>query len=342
MAPATKIPQTQRTTRSSTLSQTSKSHHDAQAEIKPARTNGTGRIDKHRPNPTDKARRLAGSETKPRTAPRAESERSEAEKGAAEPDTSNSTPDNVTVFTVESTLVKSPIICHEYAPLSTAVATNTLPHVIFTHGAGGTLSAPAVVNFCTGFSSVSTSSLFAFQGSTNLGSRVKGFHACRDYVYRDDSARSGFTGGKERSAVFGGRSMGARAAVIAATELEVEMRGKQGGSEASVRLVLVSYPLQGPKDVRDQILLDLPESFQVLFIVGDTDAMCPLELLERAREKMRAKSRLIVMRGADHGMNVRPTSKTREIGEQTGRAAARWLSGKIEGEGETLHMGREE
>lgn len=133
--------------------------------------------------------------------------------------------------------------------------------------------------------------------------------------------------------------MGARAAVAAATEM---VTAEKKESTATIRLVLISYPLQGPKDVRDQILLDLPEGMEVLFIAGDRDAMCPLELLEEVRGKMGAKSRLIVVKGADHGMNVKPVSRTKEMGEETGKVAARWLSGDIESDGETLYVGDEE
>lgn len=132
--------------------------------------------------------------------------------------------------------------------------------------------------------------------------------------------------------------MGARAAVMAATELIVAEEEKLVGT---VRLVLVSYPLQGPKDVRDQILLDLPKETDVLFVIGDRDAMCPLDLLEGIRARMKARSRLVVVRGADHGMNIRPASKTRELGEETGRVAARWVSGE-ENEGETVYVGEED
>lgn len=125
--------------------------------------------------------------------------------------------------------------------------------------------------------------------------------------------------------------MGARAAVIAAAELLRERKAN------SARLVLVSYPLQGPKDVRDQILLDLPKETEVLFIVGDRDAMCPLDLLEEVRSKMVCKSRVVVVKGADHGMTVRPQSKTKEIGEETGRMAA-----SIGYDGETLYIGETE
>jgi pimeloyl-ACP methyl ester carboxylesterase len=97
-----------------------------------------------------------------------------------------------------------------------------------------------------------------------------------------------------------------------------------------VGLVLASYPLKGPKDdVRDQILLDLPGSVKVLFICGDRDAMCPLDMLNEVTSKMKAKSQLVIMRGADHGMHVKPASLEKEYGEQTGKIAAEWVAGGI-------------
>lgn len=133
--------------------------------------------------------------------------------------------------------------------------------------------------------------------------------------------------------------MGARAAVMAATQLCTTLRRYQ--KIERVKLVLISYPLQGPKDVRDQILLDLPDRFEVMFIVGDKDAMCPLDLLEGVRERMRAWSRVVVVKGAGHGMDC--GSKTREVGEETGRVAARWVNGEMEeDEGGVVYVGGEE
>jgi predicted alpha/beta-hydrolase family hydrolase len=82
--------------------------------------------------------------------------------------------------------------------------------------------------------------------------------------------------------------MGARAAVMAATP-ETE------------KLVLVSYPLAGGEE-RSRILLALSDRVEVLFIIGEKDEMCDLEMLSRVRRKMKCKTWLIVVRGADHGM----------------------------------------
>lgn len=123
--------------------------------------------------------------------------------------------------------------------------------------------------------------------------------------------------------------MGARAAVMAATEYLGATH--EATTETKLALVLVSYPLKGPKDdVRDQILLDLPKSVRVLFVIGGRDAMCPLDLLAGVRERMVAKSQLIVVNGADHGMHVKGDEQ--HLGEETGKKAFEWVSGKMDGD----------
>ncbi|KAL1608334.1 hypothetical protein SLS60_003275 [Paraconiothyrium brasiliense] len=214
----------------------------------------------------------------------------------------------VITLTIEHDSLKKPITCHQYnTPSETP---RQFPMLIFTHGAGGTLSAPAVVNFCSGYSKIR--STLAFQGSMNLNARVKGFDACISYLSHEAGCL-----------ILGGRSMGARAAVIAGT------KAITAGIERGLSLILVSYPLKGPKnDIRDKILLDLPEHVRILFIVGEKDGMCPLELLKQTREEMAAKSKLMVVRGADHGMQVRPTSEEKRLGEEAGSLAAAWVDGE--------------
>ena len=93
-------------------------------------------------------------------------------------------------------------------------------------------------------------------------------------------------------------------------------------------MVLVSYPLVSDKgESRAEILLALPETVSVLFVVGDRDKMCPLSELEEVREKMEARSWLCVVKGADHGMNLLASNKDGEehVGQMTGRVAAEWI-----------------
>jgi len=131
----------------------------------------------------------------------------------------------------------------------------------------------------------------------------------------------------EHVVAFGGRSMGARAAVVASQAVTAGPHGKL--------LVLASYPLVGPKgDLRDAILLALPAETCVLFISGDHDNMCPLTELAKVRAKMKAKTWLVTVVGADHGMEVRGGTAlkrgTEEIGRECGRIAARWLQERDE------------
>jgi predicted alpha/beta-hydrolase family hydrolase len=171
--------------------------------------------------------------------------------------------------------------------------------MIFTHGAGGTLDAPAMVNFAMGFAA--NKSLLYFQGSMNLKARTKMFHALIEH--------------EKGCKALGGRSMGARAAVLAAHD-----------DDAVKALVLVSYPLKNEKgDLRDQILLELGEDVDVLFISGSRDEMCDLDELDQVRLKMKAKSWLVRVREADHGMNMKPKKATAEVGSLTGKLATEWL-----------------
>lgn len=181
--------------------------------------------------------------------------------------------------------------------------------LIFTHGAGGTLNADAIVNFTHGFvTSTANPTLLCFQGNMNLTSRVKMFKAiieARDAELKPMIQMS--------PACLGGRSMGARAAIMAATG-------------ETTHLVLVSYPLHTDGQTRDQILLDLAASIKVIFVTGDLDDMCDLTRLETVRRRMKCRTWKAVVHGADHGMNLKPQSRTRDIGRMTGAIVATWLN----------------
>lgn len=173
-----------------------------------------------------------------------------------------------------------------------------MPTLIFTHGAGGTLKADAIVNFSNGFVSNSKAGMVCFQGNMNLKSRVKMFNAIMDHLAFPKC--------------LGGRSMGGRAAVMAATD-------------QTTHLVLISYPLHTDKELRDQILLNLPASVKVIFISGTKDTMCNLDRLENVRSSMNCKTWRVVVQEADHGMNLSPKSGTEDVGRKTGEVVAHWL-----------------
>ncbi|KAK6403395.1 hypothetical protein LTR95_018965 [Oleoguttula sp. CCFEE 5521] len=215
---------------------------------------------------------------------------------AAVPTSNSSSIASNGVHTFEVPSAKKPVPCELHGGLA-----DTKPALIFTHGAGGGISSPATQDFAKGFATLSP--ILLYQGTMNLPNRVKACQAVLDRV--------------KWSAALGGRSMGARAACITAAENE--------GTEA---VVLVSYPLMGGKegtDVRDRILLDLPERAKVLFVIGEKDGMCPLEQLEEVRGRMKAQTWLVVVEGADHGMSVTPKKASEAVRECTGALAAMWL-----------------
>lgn len=186
------------------------------------------------------------------------------------------------------------------------------PALIFTHGAGGGIQSPAFRTFAEGFANASA--LVCFQGTMNLSSRVKAFHAVIEHAKAD-------------AAALGGRSMGARAAVLTALERE----------QTPEALVLVSYPLTAGKkgekrepERREQILLELPECTDVLFMVGSKDPQCDLSLLAEIRQKMSAGTWLTVLQDADHGLGLRSEEATQAIRSRAGCIAAQWLRGRDE------------
>ena len=178
--------------------------------------------------------------------------------------------------------------------------TISIPDIVFTHGAGGTLESDAIANFAEGFASAG-STILCFQGNMNLQSRVKMFKAVLDSQ-----------SGGERTTCVGGRSMGSRAAIMAA-------------STGTNHYALVSYPLHTEKDVRDEILLDIPKTARVIFVIGECDKMCQISRLDDVRKKMKCQTWKIVVEGADHGMAVKPKAGTKPVGLKTGEIVAQWL-----------------
>lgn len=232
------------------------------------------------------------------------------------PSTQNAATATFTSYTIPGS--KNPIPCKRSVHGSGAPRH---PDLIFTHGAGGDLTAAKMVQFSEGFAGAG-SSVVMFQGNMNLSARAKGFESVLAYEGSSEA-----TGGDTAAVAFGGRSMGARAAVVAS---QAQPQG-QGQVQHGKLLVLASYPLVGQQkgDVRDAILLSLPADTNVLFISGDRDNLCPLAQLETVRAKMKARTWLVTAVGADHGMELHGGKALKkgseEVGRECGRIAARWL-----------------
>lgn len=91
-----------------------------------------------------------------------------------------------------------------------------------------------------------------------------------------------------------GKSMGGRIGCHVA--LEEKVNG----------VICLGYPLCAMGDrtkLRDQVLVALRAP--ILLVQGTRDALCPLDLLERARAKMTTPNFLHVVEGGDHSLLVR-------------------------------------
>ena len=163
--------------------------------------------------------------------------------------------------------------------------------------------------------------VLCFTGNSNLKSRSSYFASVVDHISASLPT--------ETRLVLCGRSMGSRAAVLAYTEL----RSSDHAHQLSDCLLLYSYPLTsgGKRDhERTQILLDLPADSSVLFLSGSKDSMCDLDNLNAVRAQMRARSFLVVLRDADHGLEVsarrgKKKEATTACGVRLGELAAEWL-----------------
>ena len=130
--------------------------------------------------------------------------------------------------------------------------------------------------------------------------------------------------------VLAGKSMGGRVGCHVALVEPVEA------------VICLGYPLCGAGDrskLRDQVLLELRTP--VMFVQGTRDPLCPLDLLEGVRKRMRAPSTLHVVDGADHSLLVAKTtlkaqgSTQEEADDQILAAISRFLKDALEGHGAT-------
>jgi uncharacterized protein len=121
----------------------------------------------------------------------------------------------------------------------------------------------------------------------------------------------------------------------------IVLAGKSMGGRVGCHVALVEpvaavicfgYPLCGAGDrskLRDQVLLELRTP--AMFVQGTRDPLCPLELLEGVRKRMRAPSTLHVVDGADHSLLVAKAtlkaegSTQEEADDQISSAIARFV-----------------
>jgi hypothetical protein len=101
-------------------------------------------------------------------------------------------------------------------------------------------------------------------------------------------------------------------------DVPIVLAGKSMGGRVGCHVALVDpvaavicfgYPLCAAGDrskLRDQVLLELEKP--TMFVQGARDPLCPLDLLEAVRKRMRAPSTLYVVEGGDHSLMVAKTA----------------------------------
>ena len=126
----------------------------------------------------------------------------------------------------------------------------------------------------------------------------------------------------------------------------IVLAGKSMGGRVGCHVALVDpvhaviclgYPLCAAGDrskLRDQVLVELKTP--ILFAQGTRDPLCPLDLLESVRKRMRAPSTLYVVEGGDHSLVVAKAalqalgSTQEQVDESTVTAIARFLREALE------------
>jgi uncharacterized protein len=107
------------------------------------------------------------------------------------------------------------------------------------------------------------------------------------------AALAGLRGRHEGPIVLIGKSMGGRVGCHVAL------------IEAVEAVICLGYPLCGggdPSKLRDEVLVSL--ATPTLFVQGTKDRLCPLDLLEGVRQRMKASNALHVVEGGDHSLLV--------------------------------------
>ncbi|PVH89429.1 hypothetical protein DL98DRAFT_355881, partial [Cadophora sp. DSE1049] len=170
------------------------------------------------------------------------------------------------------------------------------PDMIFTHGRGSKLDNEAIVAFMEGWARTQTSLNFEELGDLNTRAGI-----FRALMLAYPSATS-----------LGGRSMGARAAA-------------RGSMYSPARtLIMFTYPLIRGLDERYEELLELKSDVDVLFVVGDSDALCHEMHLNAIRKRMRARTWWVRMIDGDHALWYDPNEKRNALCNIAGQIAAQW------------------
>jgi predicted alpha/beta-hydrolase family hydrolase len=191
------------------------------------------------------------------------------------------------------------------------------PAILLAPGAGASSSHPRMQTFARLLGSVGLVEPFdysyALEGRTRPDPLPKLIAAHR-------AALAALRAKHDGPIVLAGKSMGGRVGCHVALADPVQA------------VICLGYPLCAAGDrskLRDQVLLELKTP--VMFAQGTRDPLCPLDLLEGVRKRMRAPSTLYVVEGGDHSIIVAKAtlkalgSSQEEVDDSMLPAVARFL-----------------
>jgi uncharacterized protein len=196
------------------------------------------------------------------------------------------------------------------------------PAVLLTHGAGGDLDGSGLVALAEVLAARGHQVVRANLPHRELGRRGapradRSVGAFRQIV---QSAQAEL--GEQRPWILGGKSYGGRVASMAVAD-----------GVAAAGLLFYGYPLHPPGKL-DQLRVSHWPAVGVpcLFLQGERDTFCDLELLEENVTKLPRRATIHVVEGGDHSLDI--TAKASPDGERRGAAeviaglddvVARWV-----------------
>src|ERR1700726_150303 len=165
------------------------------------------------------------------------------------------------------------------------------PFLLIAPGAGAPSSHPWMQNWKTRLEKVGDVAIFDY---LYMGEGRKRPDPLPQLIAAHRQALAALRTGTPEVTILIGKSMGGRIGCHVALEEKVD------------GLICLGYPLCAMGDrakLRDQVLRAL--SAPILFVQGTRDSLCPLDLLERVRQEMKAPNFLHVVEGGDHSLLVR-------------------------------------
>ena len=198
--------------------------------------------------------------------------------------------------------------------------------VVLAPGAGSDMLHPVLLEVGKGLADAGYPVLVFNFAFTEAGRRRPDPMERLERAYRDVAEWYGRRLGVDRPLILGGRSLGGR----------VASRLAAAGSTCA-GLLLLGYPLhpRTRRTVDDEPPLRTdhwPElHVPMLFLQGDRDALCDLQLLSRERARLPADARVDVhvVAGADHAFAVRARDgrASAEVLSEVRRATIDWVAG---------------